>query len=189
MQERVCQQRRKLTHLIVEKEMDANDHAKVGIVPRDVAGSMTGLAFLTALLDGSLVRPPFSETMGIRPVELELGRVVFEGTPSERFYNPMGTIHGGWIAALLDTAMACAIQSMLPAGRSYTTLEMKSNFARPVFETTGVLRCEAVVLAMGGRVGSSEGKVLDKEGNLVAHGSETCLIMGPRDGATAWVPA
>jgi uncharacterized protein (TIGR00369 family) len=188
MHERARRQRRKLTHVIVEEEMDANDPAPIGIVPRDVATSMTGLAFLAALRDGSLVRPPFSETMDIRPVELEIGRVVFEGTPSKRFYNPMGTVHGGWIAALLDTAMACAIQSMLPVGRSYTTLEMKTNFARPVFETTGVLRCEAVVLAMGGRVGSSEGKVLDKEGNLVAHGSETCLIMGPRDGATAQAP-
>ncbi len=163
--------------------MDANGHASVGIVPRDVAASMTGLAFLAALRDGSLVRPPFSETTDIRPVEIELGRVVFEGTPSERFYNPMGTVHGGWLAALLDTAMACAIQSMLPAGQSYTTLEMKTTFARPVFEATGLLRCEGVVLSMGARVGSSEGKVFDKEGNLVAHGSETCLIMGPRSAA------
>ncbi len=160
--------------------MDANGRAPIGIVPRDVAASMTGLAFLAALRDGSLVRPPFSETTDIRPVEIELGRVIFEGTPSERFYNPLGTVHGGWMAALLDTAMACAIQSMLPAGQSYTTLEMKTTFARPVFEATGVLRCEGVVLSMGGRVGSSEGKVFDKEGNLVAHGSETCLIIGPR---------
>ncbi len=163
--------------------MDANGRASVGIVPPDVAASMTGLDFLVALRDGSLVRPPFSETTGIRPVEIALGRVVFEGAPSERFYNPMGTIHGGWIAALLDTAMACAIQSMLPVGQSYTTLEMKTTFARPVFEATGTLRCEGVVLSMGGRVGSSEGKVFDRQGNLVAHGSETCLIMGPRGAA------
>ena len=160
--------------------MDVNGQVPVGIVPRDVAASLTGLAFLAALRDGSLARPPCSETTDILPVEVGLGRVIFEGTPSERFYNPMGTVHGGWIAALLDTAMACAIQSMLPAGQSYTTLEMKTNFARPVFEATGVLRCEGVVLSIGGRIGSSEGRVFDKEGNLVAHGSETCLIMGSR---------
>jgi uncharacterized protein (TIGR00369 family) len=165
--------------------MDANGRSQVGIVPRDVATSMSGLAFLAALRDGSLVRPPFSDTTDIRPVEIELGRIVFEGTPSERFYNPMGTVHGGWIATLLDTAMACAIQSMLPAGQSYTTLELKTNFIRPVFESTGVLRCEGVALSVGGRVGSSEGKVFDGNGNLVAHGLETCLIMGQRIGATA----
>jgi uncharacterized protein (TIGR00369 family) len=179
-----------LTQLkVAEGKMDANGRAEVGIVPRDVAASMTGLAFLAALRDGSLVRPPFSETTDIHPVEIELGRIVFEGMPSERFYNPMGTVHGGWIAALLDTAMACAIQSMLSAGQSYTTLELKTNFVRPVFESTGVLRCEGIVLSMGGRVGSSEGKVFDKQGNLVAHGSETCLIMGPRNTATAREPA
>jgi uncharacterized protein (TIGR00369 family) len=179
-----------LTQLKVgEGEMDVNGQVSVGIVPRDVAASMTGLAFLAALRDGSLARPPFSETTYIRPVEIGPGRVVFEGTPSERFYNPMGTVHGGWIAALLDTAMACAIQSMLPAGQSYTTLEMKTNFARPVFEATGVLRCEGVVLSIGGRIGSSEGKVFDREGNLVAHGSETCLIMGSRSVAETRVRA
>jgi acyl-coenzyme A thioesterase PaaI-like protein len=97
--------------------MDANGEAATGIVPRDVALAMTGLEFLNALRAGALVAPPFSMTTGIRPVEIEPGRLVFDGVPSERFYNPMGTVHGGWIATLLDSAMACAIQSMLPAGR------------------------------------------------------------------------
>jgi uncharacterized protein (TIGR00369 family) len=163
--------------------MKGNGEAGVGIVPRDIAMAMTGLEFLNALRDERLVAPPFAETMGIRPVEIEAGRIVFEGAPSERFYNPMGTVHGGWIATLLDTAMACAIQSMLEAGQTLTTLELKTNFARPVFDNTGPLRCEGVVLSMGGRVASAEGKVYDAKRNLVAHGTETCLIMKHRKNA------
>ncbi len=111
---------------------------------------LTGLEFLTGLRDATLVAPPFSETTAIRPVRLEQGRVAFEGIPSERFYNPMGVVHGGWIATLLDTAMACAIHSMLQAGQAYTTLELKTNFVRPVVGSTGALRCEGAVLSFGG---------------------------------------
>jgi uncharacterized protein (TIGR00369 family) len=163
--------------------MMTNGMAQTGIVPLDTAASMTGIEFLIALRDGHLVRPPFSETTDIVPIEIEPGRLVFEGTPSERFYNPMGVVHGGWIATLLDTAMACAIQSTLSAGQTYTTLELKTNFVRPVFAATGALRCEGIALSVGGRIASSEGKIFDKEGNLVAHGTETCLIMGRRGGA------
>lgn len=144
---------------------------------------MSGIDFLIALRDGALVAPPFSRTTRISPREMEPGCVVFEGTPSEHFYNPLGTVHGGWIATLLDTAMACAIQSMLRAGQTFTTLEFKINFVRPVFASTGTLRCKGIVLSCGGRIANSEGKVFDREGNLVAHGTETCLIMGHRTGA------
>jgi uncharacterized protein (TIGR00369 family) len=163
--------------------MVANGQPRVGIVPRDVAISLTGLEFLTGLPDATLVAPPCSETTAIRPVRLEQGRVAFEGIPSERFYNPMGVVHGGWIATLLDTAMACAIHSMLQAGQAYTTLELKTNFVRPVVVSTGALRCEGAVLSFGGRVASAEGKVYDQHGNLVAHGTETCLVMKPRSAA------
>lgn len=161
-----------------------DDRVAVGIVPSHVAATMTGVDFLTALRDGALAAPPFSKTMAILPVEITRGRVVVEGTPTEEYYNPMGIIHGGWIATLLDTAMACAIHSMLSAGQTYTTLEFKTHFVRPVFAATGVLRCEGTVLSFGGRIGSSEAKVFDKAGSLVAHGTETCLIMGQRNGAT-----
>jgi len=163
--------------------MKRTDLPTLGIVPLEVAASLSGYDFLCALRDGTLPAPPFSAVTGIRPVEIERGRIVFEGTPSEEFYNPLGTVHGGWLATLLDTAMACAIQSMLSAGQTYTTLELKTNFVRPVFASTGVLRCEGVVLSVGGRIASSEGKTFDKAGNLVAHGTETCLIMGQRNGA------
>ncbi|MET0430963.1 MAG: PaaI family thioesterase [Hyphomicrobium sp.] len=163
--------------------MTASNTFPTGLVSPDVAASISGFDFLVALRDGTLIAPPFSATTAIRPIEISSGRVAFEGTPSEEFYNPMGLVHGGWIVTLLDTAMACAIHSMLPAGTTYTTLELKTNFVRPVYASTGVLRCEGVVLSFGGRIASSEGKVYDKVGNLVAHGSETCLIMGRRNGA------
>lgn len=154
----------------------------VGIVPRERALSMSGLEFLRGLLDRSLPAPPFSLTAGITPLSLEEGRIVFEGTPSRAFYNPMGIVHGGWIAMLLDTVMGCAVHSALKAGQIYTTLEMKTTFVRAVQQESGPLKAEGVLLHMGGRVASSEGKLFDGAGKLVAHGSETCLIMKPGGG-------
>lgn len=159
-----------------------NGSQNVGIVPRETALSMSGYDFLRGLLDGSLPAPPFSVTTGIVPISLEEGRVAFQGTPSPAFYNPMGFVHGGWIGALLDTVMGCAVHSVLKAGQTYTTVEMKTTFVRAVREETGPLRAEGVLLHSGGRIASSEGKVFDSKGNLIAHGSETCLIMKPGGG-------
>lgn len=139
--------------------------------------SMSGLEYLQGLIHGTLPAPAFAPTTGIRPVELAEGRVVFEGEPRSEFYNPMGIIHGGWVATLLDTGMACAVHSALKPGEAFTTLSMNVTYVRPVTEQTGRLRCEGVVLHVGGRIASAEGKVYDAAGNLVAHGSETCLIM------------
>lgn len=138
--------------------------------------TMSGVEFITALRDGTLPAPPFAGTSRIKPVEVEVGRVVFEGEPKGDFYNPMGAIHGGWIALLIDTAMASAVHSSLKGGEMFTTIEMNVTYVRPVHEATGVLRCEAAVLHSGGRVASAEGKVYDAAGNLIAHGSETCLV-------------
>jgi uncharacterized protein (TIGR00369 family) len=143
---------------------------------------MSGLEFLRGLMDGTLPAPPFGATSRIRPVEVETGRVVFEGHPNGDFYNPMGVVHGGWVATLLDTAMACAVHSVLKAGETFTTLSMNVTYVRPVAEATGTLRCEGVLLHSGGRIASAEGKVFDASANLIAHGSETCLIMRPSRG-------
>jgi uncharacterized protein (TIGR00369 family) len=156
---------------------DQNPHTNFGLVERDVVLRDGGHAFLLKLLDGTYPAPPFSQTCEIWPAELEPGRIVFEARPSERFYNPMGTVHGGWISTVLDTAMACAVQSMLKPGQGYTTAEMKVNFVRPVFERTGKLRCEGKIVHNGGRLATSEGRLTDSAGNLIAHGSETCLIL------------
>jgi uncharacterized protein (TIGR00369 family) len=151
-----------------------------GGAARSSMRAMSGLEFLRGLMDGSLPAPAFGATSRITPVEAEAGRVVFEGVPHSDFYNPMGTVHGGWIATLIDTAMACAVHSSLKAGEIFTTVEMNVTYVRPVQQTTGKLRCEGVLLHSGGRVASAEGKVYDAAGNLIAHGSETCLITRAR---------
>jgi uncharacterized protein (TIGR00369 family) len=113
-----------------------------GIVSRDVLTAEPGLAFLRGMLEGRHPAPPFSRTTNVYMILAEEGRVVFEGEPTESFFNPLGTIHGGWTSAILDSAMACAVHSTLNAGQGYTTVEMKLNFVRPILPNTGKVTCE-----------------------------------------------
>ena len=151
--------------------------ATTGVVPLELATATPGLAFLEGLRDGALPAPPFAAATDVRLVEAENGRVVFEATPSARFYNPLGTVHGGWISTLLDSAMGCAVHSVLRAGQAYTTVDMTISFVRPVIEKTGKLRCEGKIIHAGKRIATAEGRVYDAAGTLIAHGSETCLVM------------
>jgi uncharacterized protein (TIGR00369 family) len=158
-------------------------HSATDTDSRNAVRKMSGVEFLRGLMDGTLPALPFSPTTRIRPLEIEEGRVVFAGQPHAEFYNPMGMVHGGWIATLLDTAMACAVHSVLEPGEAFTTLSMSITYARPVTEASGPLRCEGVLLHAGGRIAGAEGKVYDKSGNLIAHGNETCVVMRPGRGA------
>ena len=153
-----------------------NPFGTFGVIDPAIATGGTGLDFLKSMLERRAPSPPFSETTDIWMVSAERGRVVFEAMPSARFYNPMGVIHGGWIATLLDSCMGCAVQSALKAAQTYTTVEMKTVFVRAAQADTGLLRCEGTLLHSGRRVASSEGKVFDRESRLIAYGSETCLI-------------
>lgn len=153
-----------------------NPFQSFGVVGPAILTQGTGLDFLKRLLDRSHPSPPFSEITDIWLVSAETGRVRFEAMPSARFYNPMGVVHGGWIATLLDSCMGCAIHSTLQAAQTFTTIEMKTVFVRPAYENTGRLRCEGTLVHSGKRVASSEGKVFDGQDRLVAYGSETCLI-------------
>jgi uncharacterized protein (TIGR00369 family) len=161
-----------------------NRYKSFGLVSPEVAAGLPGLDLLQGMIAGKYPAPPFSETTDIWLAAAEAGRIVFEGEPSQRFYNPMGVVHGGWLSALLDSAMGCAVQSSLEAGKAYTTIELKTVFVKPVIERTGRLRCEASLLSSGRRVASAEGKVFDGNGTLLAYGSETCLIMDARAGTT-----
>jgi uncharacterized protein (TIGR00369 family) len=152
-----------------------------GVVDRNFAAAESGLDFLRKLIDRTHPAPPFSQVSDIWLVEAEAGRVVFHGQPSARFYNPMGTVHGGWSSTILDSAMACAVHSTLKPGQAYTTVEMKVNFVRPLFEETGILRCEGKVIHVGSRLATSEGRLTDASGKLIAHGSETCMIFPATD--------
>jgi uncharacterized protein (TIGR00369 family) len=111
--------------------------------------------------------------------EVSEGRVVFAIEPAEYHYNPLGTVHGGIAATLLDSAMGCAVQSMLPHGAGYTTLELKTNYLRAMTSRTGVVYCEGKIIHMGGRVATAEGRLTDASGKLYAHGTTTCILLRP----------
>ena len=153
---------------------------RFGVVDKDIASSESGYAFLRKLLDATHPAPPFSEVSDVWLVEVEEGRVIFEAKPSARFYNPMGTVHGGWISTVLDSAMGCVVHSMLKAGQSYTTVELNVKFVRALSEQTGLVRCEAKIVHCGSRLATSEGRLIDGGGKLIAHGSETCMILSPK---------
>jgi uncharacterized protein (TIGR00369 family) len=147
-----------------------------GLASREALAGESGLDFLRGLMEGRHPAPPFSRTTRTYLVEAEEGRVIFKGTPDEAFFNPLGTIHGGWTAGILDSAMACAVHSTLQPGQGYTTVEFKVNLVRPVLPASGELTCEGVLVHRGGTVATSEGYLRDGEGRLLAHGTETCLI-------------
>ena len=141
---------------------------------------MTGLEFLRGIADGKLPGAPIADLLGFAPVEAEEGRVVFAAVPEQRHYNPIGSVHGGLAATLLDSAMGCAVHSTLPAGVAYTTLELKVNFVRPITSETGRILCEGTLVHRGGRVATAEGRVFaEADGALLAHGTTTCLIFAP----------
>jgi uncharacterized protein (TIGR00369 family) len=156
-----------------------------GVVARDVLLAGDGLSFLRGIVEGRHPAPPFAGTMDFELTEVEEGRVVFTGKPQARFFNPLGTIHGGWTATILDSAMACAAHSVLKPGEGYTTLEMKINYVRPVMPESGIVRCEGKVIHRGGTVATSEGRLIDERGKLLAHGTETCLIFPAKAKAAA----
>jgi uncharacterized protein (TIGR00369 family) len=148
-----------------------------GVASLDTLKSMSGLEFLAAIRDGRLPSPPISRGLAFALVEVEQGRAVFEGSPGVDHYNPIGTVHGGYAATLLDSCMACAVQSTLPRGMGYTTLEFKVSLVRPITVGTGKVRAEGRVLASGRRIGTADGRLVDSAGKLLAHGTTTCMIM------------
>lgn len=145
------------------------------VPPTEVVG-MSGLEFLRSIGDGERPMPPMAGIIPVRPIEVEFGRIVFEGLPDASFYNTLSTVHGGYAATLLDTAMGCAVHSTLPAGRGYTTLELKTNFVRPMTEATGKVTVEGKIIHSGGRVATAEGFLRDAERRLIAHGTTTCMV-------------
>ncbi len=138
---------------------------------------LPGIDYVSAIFGGELPPPPIAELMGFRGVEAERGRAVFEMEPGPEHYNPIGSVHGGIALTLLDSAMGCAVHTTLDAGVRYTTLEVKTNFVRPITADTGLIRCEGTVLHRGSRIATAEGKLTDGAGRLLAHGTTTCLIM------------
>ena len=147
-----------------------------GLVARETMLLESGLEMLRGILDGRHPPPPFALTTYCVIDEVEEGRAVFRGTPTADFLNPLGSVHGGWTAGIMDSAMACAIHSTLKPGQGYTTLEYRVHLVRAVLPTSGELFCEGRIVHRGGQVATSEGYLRDASGKLFAHGTETCLV-------------
>jgi uncharacterized protein (TIGR00369 family) len=143
------------------------------------ASSMSGLDYLRAITGGDIPPPPIALLLDMSIVEVEPGRAVFALEPGEYQFNPIGSVHGGVLTTLLDSAMGCAVHTMLPAGSGYTTLELKVNFLRRVTTETRRLRSEGAVIHLGRTVATAEARIVDGEGRLVAHATTTCLVMRP----------
>ena len=145
--------------------------------------SLTGLQLMQAMLAGASPPPAMATTLGFQLVSVEEGQALFSGEPSERYYNPMGMVHGGWPATLLDSCMGCAVQTSLPAGQAYTTLEFKIDLLRRIMADTGTVFAEGRVVRVGRRVAVADGVLRDTDGRQLARGSTTCLVF-PLDGST-----
>ncbi len=141
--------------------------------------TISGIDFLKAMQSGELPPPPFAVLLGTWITEVSEGRVVFALEPAEYHYNPLGTVHGGVIATLLDSALGCVVQSMLPAGTSYTTLELKVNYLRAITARTGTVYSEGKIIHVGGRIATAEARLTDAQGKLYAHATTTCIILRP----------
>jgi uncharacterized protein (TIGR00369 family) len=145
-------------------------------VTAEAGRRMAGLDLMLAWLNGSVPAPPISALVGLSVAEVEAGRIVMRLTPAEYHYNPIGTMHGGILATLLDSVMGCAVHSTLPKGRAYTSLEIKVNYVRAVTDESGELTAEGTLVHGGRRSAVAEGKVLDAKGRLCATASTTCLV-------------
>jgi len=146
------------------------------VLPIEAMRDTSGLELFQRMLRGELPSPPIMQTLDISLVEAERGRVVFQGHPARAHYNPLGSVHGGYHATLLDSCVACAVQTMLEAGQGYTTIELKVNYLRALTDQVGPVRAEGKVIHVGKQIGTAEGRLFDAAGRLYAHATTTCLI-------------
>jgi uncharacterized protein (TIGR00369 family) len=142
-----------------------------------VRKGMSGMEFLQKIVSGEIPPPPIAQLLDFTLTHVEPGFAVFECDPAEYHYNPIGVVHGGLACTLLDSTMSCAIQTTVPAGSAYTTLELKVHLVRAITDKTGHLRAEGRIIHGGSRMGTAEGKLIDKDGKIYAHGTTTCMIM------------
>lgn len=137
---------------------------------------LSGMEIFEAIFAGDLPPPPMGQTLDFVPITMTPGLAVFQGRPQRRHYNPLGTVHGGWFATLLDSAVGCAIHTTLPAGRAYTTLELKINLVRALTDAVPLVRTEGRIIHVGRQTGTAEGRLVGPDGKLYAHATTTCLI-------------
>ena len=145
----------------------------------DDLSTLSGIEQLRAIFAGRTGYEGIVKTFDLHPVSAEEGLVVFEGSPTKAVYNPLGSVHGGYAATLLDTVMGCAVHSRLQAGQGYTTLELKVAYHRGLTDSSGPVRAEGRVISLGKRAAFAEGKLFDKDGHLCATATTTCLVFSP----------
>ena len=147
-----------------------------GVASANEVVHLSGVEVFEAIFAGRLPPPPMCETLDFVPIHVAHGEAVFQGRPQRRHYNPLGTVHGGWFATLLDSAVGCAVHATLPVGKGYTTLELKVNMVRALTDRTPLVRAEGKVIHAGRQVATAEGRIVDADGKLYAHATTTCLI-------------
>jgi uncharacterized protein (TIGR00369 family) len=158
--------------------MDEQTAPKIeyGVTPPQIVAAMAGVDFVRAIFDGKLPAPPIMQTIEPFDCSAEPGVVVMHSVPGFRHYNPIGSVHGGYAATLLDSAMGLAVHSSLPAGSGYTTLEFKISFIKGMTTDTGTVRSEGRTLNVGRRAATAEARITDSKGRLLAHATTTCLV-------------
>jgi uncharacterized protein (TIGR00369 family) len=153
------------------------------VLPPETLTTMSGLEFIRAIMEGAHPPPSMAIALGFNIVEAEEGRVVFAGEPSENHLNPMGVVHGGYVATLLDSCMTCAVQSALKPGLTATTLDLNIHYTRATTPRSGLLRAEGKIVHVGKQLGTAEGRITDPQGRVLAHATTSCLIFPARPSA------
>lgn len=153
--------------------------AGCGVLPREQLAGRSGLAIMQAMLRGELPYPPMARTLDFQLVEVDEGRAVFQGTPGAAHLNPMGSVHGGWYATLLDSALGCAVQTRLPAGSGYTTAELGVYLVKAIGPQVQRVRAEGKVLHCGRQLATAEARLFGPDGTLYAHATTSCLVFSP----------
>lgn len=150
--------------------------------PEQVAGK-TGLEVFAMMFSGEIPYAPIAQTLDFQIIEVAYGRTVFQGQPMQRHYNPLGSVHGGWFATLLDSAVGCAVHTTLAPGRGYTTAELKINIVRPLTDRVPLVRAIGEVIHVGRRMATADGRIVGPDGKLYAHASTTCFLFDAEAGA------
>ena len=153
---------------------------EVGLGKPEQFAGRSGFQIFDAILTGDIPKPPISDTLDFIVVEARPGNVQFQGRPLFAHYNPLGTVHGGWIATLLDSALGCAVYTLLPAGKIFTTLELKVNYVKALTDQVPLVRAVGEIIHMGSRIATSQARLIGPDGTLFAHATTTCIIMDAR---------
>lgn len=153
-----------------------------GVARAEQVAHMTGLEMMQAMLQGDIPYASIAKTLDFYLMEVSLGRAVFQGKPGPAHLNPMGTVHGGWYATLLDSALGCAVHSMMPVGRAYTTAELSVNLVRSIGHKVQRVRVEGTVVHCGRQLATAEARLFGPDGTLYAHGTTTCLVFELKSG-------